>query len=547
VREVEERRNPRTKATVGQLLDRYLDQLDAAPRTKELYRGYVQKHIAPLLGGMKASAVDAEVLDSFYAELRRCRDHCAGRARTQHRTAGRHACDQRCRFHECNPLSATTVRHMHFILSGAYKRAVRWKWVAANPCSQAEPPAAPTPNPRPPTADEAARIVTAAWRDVDWGTLVWVAMTTGARRGELCALRWTHVDLSPGREVLWLYRALSHGEAGWIEGELKTHQQRRVALDPATVAVLAEHRERCAARCSALGAQLDNDAFVFSPDPDGSRFLAPPSLTQRYERLAARLGIATTFHKLRHYSATELITAGVDVRTVAGRLGHGGGGTTTLKAYAAWVSEADQRAAKNIGASMPERPRERDAIERAKTEPRSPYERIAAQLREEILAGEREVGRQLPPAKQLASEHDVALSTVRRAVGLLETWGVVAMDRGRRLVLPLDALVDDEAAGRDVAAAPTDVESVTQSTTAKLWAITLRGPDGTRYPPRHVSADISEPDVLRPHLLSIARLEAPDSADAGTGWIGDFELEVREVGREDELPMLTLRWQQEAQ
>jgi site-specific recombinase XerD len=42
----------------------------------------------------------------------------------------------------------------------------------------------------------------------------------------------------------------------------------------------------------------------------------------------SELNIATTLHKLRHYSATELIRAGVDVRTVAGRLGHADGGTT---------------------------------------------------------------------------------------------------------------------------------------------------------------------------------------------------------------------------
>jgi integrase len=38
---------------------------------------------------------------------------------------------------------------MHFILSGAYKRAVRWKWVMDSPLRQAEPPAAPVPNPHP--------------------------------------------------------------------------------------------------------------------------------------------------------------------------------------------------------------------------------------------------------------------------------------------------------------------------------------------------------------------------------------------------------------
>jgi integrase len=40
--------------------------------------------------------------------------------------------------------------------------------------------------------------------------------------------------------------------------------------------------------------------------------------------MAERIGIKTHIHALRHYSATKLLTAGVDLRTVAGRLGHGG-------------------------------------------------------------------------------------------------------------------------------------------------------------------------------------------------------------------------------
>lgn len=55
----------------------------------------------------------------------------------------------------------------------------------------------------------------------------------------------------------------------------------------------------------------------------------------------------------RHYSATELVTAGVDIRTVAGRIGHGGGGTTTLRVYAAWVPESDKRAASLLAQRMP--------------------------------------------------------------------------------------------------------------------------------------------------------------------------------------------------
>jgi len=76
--------------------------------------------------------------------------------------------------------------------------------------------------------------------------------------------------------------------------------------------------------------------------------------------MANRLGIDTHIHAMRHYSATELIAAGVDVRTVAGRLGHGGGGATTLRVYTAWLSESDQRAAVALGRRLP-RPRTADS------------------------------------------------------------------------------------------------------------------------------------------------------------------------------------------
>jgi integrase len=89
-----------------------------------------------------------------------------------------------------------TIRKIHYILSGAYKRAVRWRWAAVSPMDQAEPPPVPSPDPQPPTPDEAVRLIAESFRvDPDWGMLVWLTMVTGARRGELCALRWRHVDL----------------------------------------------------------------------------------------------------------------------------------------------------------------------------------------------------------------------------------------------------------------------------------------------------------------------------------------------------------------
>ncbi len=77
--QVDERRSPRTRATVGQLLDKWLKVLDVDPSTRRTYEGYIRKHIRPLLGSLSLTRVDVEILDSFYSELRRCRDHCGDR------------------------------------------------------------------------------------------------------------------------------------------------------------------------------------------------------------------------------------------------------------------------------------------------------------------------------------------------------------------------------------------------------------------------------------------------------------------------------------
>ncbi|MGE0297963.1 tyrosine-type recombinase/integrase [Pseudonocardia sp.] len=541
--EVAEKRNPRTSATVDQLLVRYLEQFDGAPNTLRLYRGHVRKHVSPFLGHLKVGELDADVLDSFYAELRRCRDHCSGRRTFQHRTSRRHECDERCGPHVCRPLAASSVRHVHFILSGAYKRAVRWRWVAVSPVSQAEPPPAPKPNPQPPTPAEAARIVTEAWRDPDWGALVWTTMTTGARRGEICAIRRSSLSLDQGRETVWLRKAIRDEFGVLVEAELKTHQQRRVALDPETVVVLREHLARCDERARELGFEMPADAFVFSGSPDGSTFPRPDGVTQRYDRLAVRLGIETTFHKLRHYSATELIAAGVDPRTVAGRLGHGGGGTTTLRTYTAWVSEADQRAARGLGAGMPQRPAEVDPVRRVLEEPRYPYERVAAAVARRIEEGALVPGDQAPATADLAADHGVSLATAGRAVVLLKEWGLLTVaERGRaRVARRVVAAIEPEIAPVSEPVVPAGAEAAASALQpGSFCSITLRGPDGRRYPARMVPGSLADPGAFRAHLLGIARIEVPERTDDGEAWIGAFELEVAEIGTDR--PPVTLRW-----
>jgi integrase len=512
--QVDERRHPRTTATVDQLLDRYFELVTVERSTLATYTGYADKHIRPLIGQVQVGALDADVFDSFYAELRRCREHCTGARSVEHRTPVVHKCDPRCRPHTCRPLGASTIRQIHFILSGALKRAVRWRWIATNPCTQAEPPAAPKPNPRPPTAQEAAQILSAAWADPDWGALVWLTMVTGMRRGELCGLRWRDVDLDIG--VVALSRSIGQRNAQTWEKDTKTHQHRRIALDPETVEILREHHGRCRERADALGVALSRDAFVFSLAPDGSSYLRPNSVSERYSDLVDALGIETSLHKLRHYSATELITAGVDVRTVAGRLGHSGGGTTTLRTYAAWVSESDQRAAGSVGSRMPTRPIVAALPPVAEDDARAPYLRIAGALQHAIEAGLITPGSVLPAVKQIASAYGVSVGTAHRALGVLAAAGHVESRgaQGTRVVWT----VPDQAA--DLAAAgPADCPSATAGPRFVQLEIRCRGEVASRL--------MAVVDPRNPAELERLLADALRRAGRPAAAIGDYEMDIR--------------------
>ena len=69
--QVDERRNPRTVSTVNQLLDKHLELLDIERSTLLNYRSQLALHVRPFIGSEKVGAIDAAVLDSLYAELRR--------------------------------------------------------------------------------------------------------------------------------------------------------------------------------------------------------------------------------------------------------------------------------------------------------------------------------------------------------------------------------------------------------------------------------------------------------------------------------------------
>ena len=108
-----------------------------------------------------------------------------------------------------------------------------------------------------------------ASRDANRCLLLWLTMITGSRRGEICALRWTDLDLDAG------LASIERSYSGTTEKRTKTRQKRRIALDPHTVALLRAQLEEFRRNCQALGIPFRSNAFVFSNDPGGAEPLQP--------------------------------------------------------------------------------------------------------------------------------------------------------------------------------------------------------------------------------------------------------------------------------
>jgi integrase len=250
-----------------------------------------------------------------------------------------------CERHVCSPMKAGTIRQIHSILSGAFDAAKRWKWVDDNPAESAKPPTVKQLK-RPATspADVAKVIAEGRAREMHQVALyLWLAAITGARRGELCAVQVCDIDLEHGLLHVAFNYVVKGGQK--VRKDTKTHQERWNALDEASVAFVREHLETAGSALAAVGLELAPDAYLFSNDPMHAVPWNPDWASHKVSDLADAAGVELNIKKLRHYTASQLLAARFDLQNTAARLGHGGGGATTLKHYADPVSEVDRRAA----------------------------------------------------------------------------------------------------------------------------------------------------------------------------------------------------------
>jgi integrase len=176
-----------------------------------------------------------------------------------------------------------------------------------------------------------------------------VALFTGMRRGEILALRWGNVDLDG--KIIRVRESLEETRAGLrFKGPKSKAGVRDITLPTVVIETLQAHRKRLLERRLMLGQGKLADTDLVFPAWDGSP-QRPNSLGSLWYDLAKELKLGVSFHGLRHTHASQLIDAGVDVVTIARRLGHSSP-AITLQVYAHLFRKDDGKAAAAIDAAL---------------------------------------------------------------------------------------------------------------------------------------------------------------------------------------------------
>ncbi len=285
--------------TVNEYLDQWLEHVSTktAAKTHERYEEIVRLGLAPHLGTIKLSKLRPIDIQGLYADALK-----SGRL---HRTGG---------------LSARSVLHYHRILSQALKQAVKWQLLPRNPADAVEPP-------RPEQKEMVAldENQTAILIEKVKGTALYIpvflAVTTGMRRGEVLGLRWCDVDLDRG--TLSVTQTLEKTREGGLHfKQPKTRKSRRtISLPSITVDALRKHRAEQMELYLSLGIGWDDGGLVCTKGPGEP--VNPNTLTSGFASRVRDMDIPRVrFHDLRHTHATQLLKEGVHPKVAQERLGH---------------------------------------------------------------------------------------------------------------------------------------------------------------------------------------------------------------------------------
>ena len=250
-------------------------------------------------------------------------------------------------------LGGNTQLHYHRFLSSVFEKAVKWQLIDENPCRRTEAPKAAEIEVEALQEEDVAKLLEALQdAPAQYSVITQLALLTGARRGEICALRWSDIDLDAG--VISINRTVQNiAGRGTVFTAPKTKRSRRcIKIGPECVQLLREYRQHQRAerlrmgtawvrRVEIAGKMVEND-LLFTKWNGAP--IDPKTVTTWFPGFLAAHDLPPVhFHSLRHTNASLLIAAHVPVTAVSGRLGHAKTSTTT-DIYAGFIRSADAAA-----------------------------------------------------------------------------------------------------------------------------------------------------------------------------------------------------------
>ena len=296
------------------------------PTTFLSYQGHVECHIVPALGTLALQHLSASHINAFYARLL-----AEGRGKDK------------------GGLSRATVRRIHATLHRALKDAVRWNKIPRSPADGADPPRAASGDDHEMKvwSVQELRAFLATQRGSRLYPLWLTLATTGMRRGEVLGLRWEDVDMEAQTMSIRQTRVMT-GYQPLLSTPKTRRGKRLVALDPATVAALKEHRGHQKEERLAQGALWKDTGYVFTKE-DGEPY-HPERVSKLFTQASKRAGLPRIrLHDLRHTYATLALGAGVHPKIVSERLGHANIGIT-LDCYSHCLPALSEEAACRVAA-----------------------------------------------------------------------------------------------------------------------------------------------------------------------------------------------------
>ncbi len=239
-------------------------------------------------------------------------------------------------------IAPRTIRHAHGLLRAALAHATTIEVLDRNVAAAIRAPKVPRAEIEILDADQIADVL-GQLKGHSIYPIAALAIGTGARRGELAALRWNDLDLDAA--TLRIERALEQTVGRLSVKATKTRAGcRTISLPEFAVLALRDHRRATLELRLKVGAgTLPADHPVFG-DLDGN-WPSPQRITGRWRDALAVRGLPkVTFHSLRHSHASALIAAGLDVVAVSRRLGHASP-ALTLSVYSHLFVSKDSEAA----------------------------------------------------------------------------------------------------------------------------------------------------------------------------------------------------------